>query len=122
MTETIEKIARPATPSLDLLDGLFGEVYLPAAMTKLAAVGQTPTTVDELTSACAVGEQVANAIDARKTAGELVSPIEQHAAKVASMIEGAPSQTRVDAIINANIDGDAELSAKFAAALKPAAT
>ena len=51
------KVARPATPNLDLLELLTNEVYLPTAHQKLASEGQVATSRDELSKALMIGAQ-----------------------------------------------------------------
>lgn len=109
------KVARPATPGLDLLDTLTDEVFLAAGASKLAAAGQTPSNREELTEALALGAQVANAVEA-KTANEYaVSPMQAHIAKTASLLQGEPTQDQIDQSVNAQIDSNPELAQKFAA-------
>lgn len=110
------KIARPATPSLDLLDSLAYEVYFPAGATKFASVNQRFSSNEDLVAAMALGENVADELEARKTASNVASPMQRHANKVASMINGAPNEAQIDAALNSRIDANPELSEKFAAA------
>ena len=111
-----EKIARPKTPSLDLLDSLAREVYFPAGATKFASANQKFASNKELVQAMSIGENVADEIEARKTASGVVSPMQQHADKVASMINGKLTNAQLDDALNSRIDANPELSEKFAAA------
>ena len=70
-----EKIARPATPSLDLLDSLAREVYFPAGATKFASVNQRFSSNEDMVAAMAIGKSVVDELEARKTASGAVSPM-----------------------------------------------
>lgn len=115
-----EMVARPATPNLDLLNVLTEEVYLPAGAEKLAAAGQVPANLAELGEALTIGMQVAQAVAQKKAADQSVTPLQAHAAKVASILGNEPGEEEINAVVNQRINQNPELAKKFAAALSPA--
>lgn len=113
-----EKVARPATPYLDLLEALADEVYAPVGYQKLASAGQIMRNPQELLNALSFGAQVSHA--AEMAQANQLSPVDAHIAKVASMFGQQPSPTDVaaqfDAAINEQIDANPALAQKMAAA------
>lgn len=119
------KVARPATPNLDLLAALTDEVYLPIAHQKLASEGQVAGSQDELVKALNIGANVAQAVTQKAASARQVNPLDAHAEKVAAMLGMGPTQEQMQVAeinqINQAISGQPTLAAKFAAALTPAA-
>ena len=121
MSTNNTKVARPATPALDLLQELTDQVYLPVGAQKLAAANVKIASAGEVGQALMLGNQVASAIDTAQASREGAngSEVAKVASNVSKLIPGFadPAIAQRDAQINQHIDANAELSAKFAAAL-----
>ena len=110
--ESTEKVARPATPNLNLLEALTKQVYLPVGQMKLAS-GGLMLQGERLTQALTTGANVAAMVQQRY--GNRVDEVDAVSQKVAAMM-GLGDQSQ-DAEINASISQDPALAGTFAAAL-----
>ncbi len=107
-----EKVARPETPNLDLVEDLSLKYYYPVGARKLASAGYAASTDEQLVRMMRIGSQVADAVEARP--GHQTDPLATHEAKVASALGYQPDY---NAQVRQLIADDEQLQTKFAAAL-----
>jgi hypothetical protein len=118
MSEQQTKVARPATPGLDLLNDLGDTVFRPAMVNKLAKAGIPVRSQEDVQAVVKTGAAVSQAIDQTlQQKHQPGSPVQQGAQKAAAAMNKVGYTQGVDQQINDRIAQNQSLSSKFAAAL-----